>query len=72
MTKYTDTAQIKTWQAYFADLTIKQQAYTAYRENDLVTDQKNISNLDNLTGYDYGNDYVPSGHILGSTKRARP
>lgn len=72
LTKYTDTAQIKTWQAYFADLTIKQQAYTAYKENDLVTDQKNISNLDNLTGYDYGNDYVPSGHILRIHEKSTP
>lgn len=30
---------------------------------DSVADDANLSNLDNGTGYKYGNDYVPSGHI---------
>lgn len=31
--------------------------------DDDVADDANISNLDNETGYKYGNSYVPSGHI---------
>lgn len=31
--------------------------------DDTVADDANISNLDNLTGYKYGNSYVANGHI---------
>lgn len=34
-----------------------------YTSDESVADDANISNLDNGTGFKYGNDYKPSGHI---------
>ena len=44
-------------------LTLKLPEYTMIEFDDSVSDDANVSNLDNRTGYKFGNDYVPSGHI---------
>ena len=49
--------------AHFPELTIIQPKYTMIEFDDTVADDANISNLDNLTGYKYGNTYVANGHI---------
>jgi hypothetical protein len=49
--------------AHFPELVIIQPKYTMIESDDSISDDANISNLDNLTGYKYGNDYQPNGHI---------
>lgn len=49
--------------AHFPELTIIQPQFTMIEFDDTVADDRNISNLDNKTGYKYGNDYVCSAHI---------
>lgn len=72
LTKYTEDEYINKWAARFPELTIKQQAYSAFKENDLVTDSENVTNLDNQTGYDYGTTFEPSGHILKIRRKCLP
>ena len=72
LTKYTEDEYLDKWRNTFPELTIKQQAYTAFKENDLETDSENITNLDNQTGYDYGSTFVPSGHILKIRQKCLP
>ena len=49
--------------ASFPELEILDPEYTMIEFDDEASDPANVSNLDNLTGYKYGNTYVPSGHI---------
>ena len=58
-------SDIEEMQAFFerCGLTLKLPEYTMIEFDDSVSDDANVSNLDNRTGYKYGNDYVPSGHI---------
>ena len=72
MKNYTDDALIEELQGYFTRLSIHQQLYTDYVEDDLVDDPENVSNLDNSTGYEFSNDYVPSGHILKIRQKSVP
>lgn len=48
---------------HFPDLTITQPSYTMLEYDETIEDDANVSNLDNETGYRYGNDYKPSGHV---------
>lgn len=50
--------------AAYPELEIVDPEYTMIEFDDTVSDPKNISNLDNGTGYKYGTDYVVSGHIV--------
>lgn len=50
-------------------LTVNLPEYTMIEFDDSVSDDANVSNLDNLTGYKFGNDYVPSGHIAALLKQ---
>ena len=63
LTKFKTDEQISTWQAALPELTISNTPCTVVEFDDSETDCKNISNLDNETGYKFGNDYAPSGHI---------
>lgn len=63
LTNYLDDVVFETYQEYFDELNIKQPQYTIINSDDTEADDKNFSNPDNKTGYDYDNDYVPSGHI---------
>lgn len=49
--------------ALYPELEILDPEYTMIEFDDTVSDPANISNLDNHTGYKFGNDYQPSGHI---------
>ena len=49
--------------AHYPELNVIQPQYTTIEFDDSVTDDANVSNLDNKTGYKYGSDYVASAHI---------
>ena len=61
--QYIDDNLYAEYQQIYPELTIRQPEYTMIEFDDSVSDDANVSNLDNRTGYKYGNDYVPSGHI---------
>lgn len=60
---YLADAEYERLKAHFPELNIIQPEYTMIEFDDTVSDDANVSNLDNGTGYKYGNKYVPSGHI---------
>ncbi len=63
LTTYLDEAEFKKYVERFDELNIRQPQYTIIEFDDTVSDDANVSNLDNKTGYKYGNAYAPSGHI---------
>ena len=63
LTRYLDEETYATYTAHFPELNIRQPEYTMIEFDDDVSDDANVSNLDNGTGYKYGSDYEPSGHI---------
>ncbi len=62
LTRYIDEAQYQRMCAHFPELNIIQPEYTVVRI-DNPADDASVSNLDNSTGYQFGNDYVMSGHL---------
>ena len=65
LTKYLNDDIYTQFAERFDELNIRQPQYTMIEFDDSVADDANISNLDNETGYKYGNTYVPSAHITG-------
>jgi len=63
LTKYLPESEYNQLVEHFPELTILQPEWTVIKYDETVSDSKNISNLDNETGYDYDNDYQPSAHI---------
>ena len=63
LTRYPSDADLATWRAHYPELNIQLPQYTMIEFDESVSDDANVSNLDNSTGYKFGNDYVPSGHI---------
>lgn len=63
LTSYKADEEYGALQEHFPELNIVQPEYTMLESDESVADDANISNLDNGTGYKYGNDYKPSGHI---------
>ena len=63
LTSYKDDEEYEALQQHFPELNIVQPEYTMLESDESVADDANISNLDNGTGYKYGTDYKPSGHI---------
>lgn len=63
LTKYIDDDKMKMWQVHYPSLEIRQPDYTMVEFDESVTDPANMSNLDNNTGYKFGNAYEPSAHI---------
>ena len=63
LTRYPSDADLAVWRAHYPELNIILPQYTAIQFDDAVSHSENITNLDNLTGYAYGNTYEPSGHI---------
>ena len=63
LTRYPADSDLEEWTAAYPSLNIHLPEYTMIEFDDTVSDPANISNLDNATGYNYGNDYVASGHI---------
>ena len=63
LTSYIDDEEFARYQAHYPELNIMQPPYTVIEFDDSVPDDAHVSNLDNETGYKYGNAYQPSGHI---------
>lgn len=68
LTKYKDDEEYEALQQHFPELNIEQPEYTMLERAETVADDVCISNLDNETGYKYGNDYKPSGHVAAILK----
>lgn len=69
---YAVAEQIATWQAAFPELRVFNSMYSDYVESDSETASERITNMDNKTGYKYGTDYVPSGHVVRIRERCKP
>lgn len=63
LTRYKADEEYEALQQHFPELNIEQPEYTMLERAETVADDACISNLDNETGYKYGNDYKPSGHV---------
>ena len=63
LTRYVDDETYAAYIGHYPELNIEQPEYTMLESDESVADDANLSNLDNGTGYKYGNDYKPSGHI---------
>lgn len=68
LTRYKDDEEYEALQQNFPELNIEQPEYTMLERAETVADDACISNLDNETGYKYGNDYKPSGHVAAILK----
>ena len=69
LTRYMEQERYDEMCAHFPELNIIQPEYSVVVRDTSVMDDANISNLDNSTGYMFGNDYEPSGHVLAIKKR---
>ncbi len=69
LTNYKDEEEYEKLKAHFPELNIEQPEYTMIEHDETVADDANISNLDNGTGYKYGTNYKPSGHINAILKQ---
>ena len=69
LTSYMDDAEYAEMQAKYPELTILQPEYSMLEFDDTVSDDANVSNLDNSTGYKFSSDYVPSGHVAAILKK---
>lgn len=63
LTRYVDDETYAAYIEHYPELNIEQPEYTMLESDESVADDANLSNLDNGTGYKYGNDYKPSGHV---------
>ena len=68
LTRYKDDEEYEALQQHFPELNIEQPEYTMLERAETVADDACISNLDNGTGYKYGNDYKSSGHVAAILK----
>ena len=62
MTRYLEDGEYQAARAHFPELNIVQPEYSMLEFDDTVADDANASNLDNGTGYKFGNRFVASGH----------
>lgn len=67
-----DETVLDSYISYFPQLTIHNSQYSMVMYSDLENECENISNLDNRTGYIFGNDYVASGHFAALEKLSKP
>jgi hypothetical protein len=68
LTRYKNDEEYEALQQHFPELNIEQPEYTMLESDESVADDANLSNLDNGTGYKYGSDYKPSGHVAAILK----
>lgn len=68
LTRYVDDETYAAYIEHYPELNIGQPEYTMLESDESVADDANLSNLDNGTGYKYGNDYKPSGHVAAILK----
>lgn len=69
LTRYLAEEEYERMRSHFPELNIIQPEYTMIEFDDTVSDDSNVSNLDNGTGYKSGNRYEPSGHISAILSR---
>ena len=63
LTNLLEDADYSALQAYYPQLTIYNSQYSQITFSDAEEDTENITNVDNSTGYKFGNKYVASGHF---------
>ena len=63
LTKYLDEADLQRYKDKYPELEIGLPEYTMLEFDGDVSDDANVTNLDNNTGCRYGNNYEISGHI---------
>ena len=63
LTNMLEDADYSALQAYYPQLTIYNSQYSQITFSDAEEDTENITNVDNSTGYKFGNKYVASGHF---------
>lgn len=63
LTKYVEDDIYNAYVSHYPELNVTLPQYSMIYSDDDVADDKNYTNPDNKTGYDYGNDYVPNGHV---------
>ena len=68
LTRYIDDETYAAYIGHYPELNIEQPEYTMLESDESVADDANLSNLDNGTGYKYGSDYKPSGHVAAILK----
>lgn len=68
LTRYVDDETFAAYTEHYPELNIEQPEYTMLESDESVADDANLSNLDNGTGYKYGSDYKPSGHVAAILK----
>lgn len=69
LTKYLEETEYNEFVEHFPELNIKQPQWTVYKYDETVADSKNVSNLDNETGYDYDNEFQHSAHVTAIRKK---
>ena len=67
-----DDTTFNALKAYFTELDLVNSLYSDYVVSDNETDSESVTNMDNHTGYEYSNAYVPSGHILKIREKSVP
>lgn len=68
LTRYVDDETYAAYIEHYPELNIEQPEYTMLESDESAADDANLSNLDNGTGYKYGSDYKPSGHVAAILK----
>ena len=63
LTKSVPEAELAALKIKFPELNIIRPEYTVIEYDLLTADPANLSNLDNATGYKFGNEYKPSGAL---------
>ena len=66
--KYMEDGEAEKYREKYPELNIIQPSYSVIEFDNSVSDDANISNLDNKTGYKYGNTYVMSAHVAAIFK----
>ena len=63
LTELVEDSEVVTLQEYFKELSIYNAQFSQVVFNDEEADSANITNIDNRTGYLFGNTYQKSGHF---------
>ena len=69
LTKYMEDEEADRYRERYPELEIVQPAYSIIESDESVSDDANISNPDNETGYKYGNTYVMNAHVAAILKK---
>ena len=72
MTDFVSNETLSSMRSYFPELSIHNSQYSCISFADTVGDPQNITNLDNSTGYEFGNNYTPSSHISQIWENMKP